>query len=141
MIRLYLYAGLAALFLAMSITAYIQTKRVGTLKGKVAQLNNLVIAERENLKKANEASNAYQGDLKRLESERSNVPVVRLCKPARVSTPGAPSGSDAEAPGHVGEEAAFHPGPDIGDQLLEYAIAAEANMLQLERLQGWVRNR
>jgi hypothetical protein len=140
--KLYLYGALAIVMLAITATAYIQTKRLHSAKVELATATATIKAERESTRKANEASNAYQADLRRLESERSNVPVVRLCKQTR-KAPVSPtsSGSDAAPTGHVSEEAPPDPGPDIGADLLEYGIACEANMLQLDRLQKWVRDR
>lgn len=142
-LRLYIYAGIALAFVSLFIHDRWTAKRYEHQKAANVTLTATINAERENTRKANEASNAYQADLRRLEDERSNTPVVRLCKPARVRPAATTAGSDAEAAGHVGGEAAENlvAGPDIGADLLEYGIACEANMLQLDRLQGWIRNR
>jgi DNA-binding MarR family transcriptional regulator len=134
-LRLWLYIGIA-------ITVLAAAGYVWHLKGKADRVDVLeatLKGERESTRKANEASKSYQADLTRLQSERAKPLSVRLCRPA--SKPAAPRGSNDAPTGHVSEAAAADIGPDIGDALLEYGIAAEANMLQLERLQAWVRAR
>lgn len=101
--------------------------------------------ERENTRKANEVSAKYQNDLVALQRERA-APLgpIRLCRPkAETVAISATGGSNDPATGHVSEATAddLVAGPDISDQLLEYGIDSEANKLQLERLQEWVRNR
>jgi hypothetical protein len=107
-------------------------------------VKKLQAEQQRQLKIAQEASHAYQTDLRRLESERHDVPVVRLCKSKPQPVPaesGTSAGSDAATSGHVGGETPADIGPDIGAELIEYGIACEANALQLERLQEWVRAR
>ena len=142
--RLYAYA---AVFLVIGGVLW----RLNYLSHKADRLehaNKYLVSslktERENTRKANEASQAYQSDLRRVESERSNVPVVRLCHGApKLPAAPAPGRPDAAPEGHVSGAAAEDPvaGPDIGAELLEYGIACEANALQLDRLQRWVRGR
>jgi hypothetical protein len=150
-----LYAYLAAALLLLAGLGYVKH-----LHGKAAERDAAVAqaraAERRytdlqalhavQIKKAEDASNAYQSDLQRLERERSQpVPVVRLCKRSATVPAARPaaSGSDAAEAGHVGETAAGDSGagPDIGQALIEYGLACEANGLQLDRLQEWVRAR
>jgi hypothetical protein len=136
-LRLYAYIGIA-------ITVLAAAGYVWHLKGKadlVDVLEATLKNERESTRKANEASKQYQADLSKLQSERAKPLSVRLCRPA--PKPAAPRGSDDAPTGHVGEAPAADTvaGPDIGDALLEYGIACEANMLQLDRLQKWVRAR
>lgn len=142
--RLYIYTAIAlALLGALWRYHYVSTALTRT-RAELATATATLAQERENTRKANEASKAYQSDLARLERERADVPVVRLCNkspslPASRATPRP----DAEAPRHVSEAPSGdpEPGPDIGAALLDYGIQCEANMLQLERLQEWVRNR
>jgi hypothetical protein len=144
--RLYLYAAAAMALLALFWHDRHVTKRLESTKAALSVAEATITAERENTRKANEASNQYQASLRDLERERANVPVVRLCRPpSAVSARPAAGRPDATAAGHVGEAAAGDPveavGPDIGAELLAYGIDCEANALQLERLQGWIRNR
>lgn len=143
--RLIAYGIAALLVVGYIAKERIQAKQLQETRSALKTATATIVAERENTRKANEASDRYQADLNRLSTERSKPLSVRLCRSARVQPPGAPGGPDAASAGHVGEAAAGDsgsiPGPDIGDQLLNYAIDAEANMLQLERLQQWVRER
>lgn len=109
-------------------------------KAHKADIAALEAARDHEIQIAKEASDGYQKDLARLESGRDKPLVLRVCKPARNPVPaqtGAPSRPDGSSQGHVGEEAS----EDIGAALLDYGIACEANMLQLDRLQQWVRSR
>jgi hypothetical protein len=146
--------GLAALVVASLIAYEVRVHKkaaqrdiaVAELASATAQFKADVAALRaardHELKIAKEASDGYQKDLARLERERDSIPVVRLRKCPPVSTAGtAASRPDAEASRRVGETTAEDTGPDIGAALIEYGIACEANMLQLERLQDWVRSR
>lgn len=146
MTRLYIYAAIALALAGLAWRYHYVTKALASTKQELATAAATLAAERENTRKANEASKAYQSDLARLERERADVPVVRLCNKApSLPSSRAPSRPDAASAGHVGEAAAADPGPsvgpDIGGELLDYGIACEANMLQLERLQQWVRDR
>ena len=139
MLPIKVYAYLAAALALAGGLWYVHHLQVKAARVDAAEA--MVTNLQQSLRKANAASQAYQADLTRLNAERSKPLSVRLCRPVRA--PAAPAGSDAAAPEHVGEAPAVDSvaGPDIGDQLLEYAIDAEANALQLERLQEWVRNR
>lgn len=98
-----------------------------------------------NLKKAEVSSNAYQKDLAVVARERDAALHVRMCyaKPAASTTSPTTPGPDAATTGHLSEAPAgdLVEGPDVGNDLLNYAIDAESNKLQLERLQEWIRNR
>jgi hypothetical protein len=147
--KLYLYAAAALAVLALiayEVRVHKKAARVDVAEAAVAQAHADMAALRaardHELKIAKEASDGYQKDLARLERERDSVPVVRLRKCPPVPAAGtAASRPDAEASGRVGETTAEDTGPDIGAALIEYGIACEANMLQLERLQEWVRSR
>jgi hypothetical protein len=134
--RLYIYLALAVA--AGGAYWYVHALQVKAARVEAAEA--MVTNLQQSLRKANEASKAYQADLTRLSGERAKPLSVRLCR-SPVRPPAAAAGSDAEAQGHVGEAAAVDIGPDIGDQLLEYGIDAEANALQLDRLQQWIRGR
>ena len=144
-LRLYLYAAAALAVAGLAWFAKHQYDRasVATLRAETAEASivTLTKAHAHQLKIAQEASNGYQNDLRRLESERARVPVVRLCRPPRAAgvpaSGAAANGSDAAGAGHLGGEAS----PDIGAALIDYGIACEANALQLDRLIQWVRSR
>jgi hypothetical protein len=125
--------------------------RVPVLERQVAQeranMAALQAARAHELKIAKDASDGYQKELQRLELERSNTPVVRLCKPVRnpavSASAGTASGPNAAEAGREPQPIAgdSEPGPDIGAALIEYGLACEANGLQLDRLQEWVKSR
>jgi hypothetical protein len=141
--RLVIYA-IAALALIGGIwyvkRLHATAARVPVLERQVAQeranMAALQAAKAHELKIAKDASDGYQKDLQRLELERSNAPVVRLCKPVRNPAVSASAGT-ASGPNAGDSE----PGPDIGAALIEYGLACEANGLQLDRLQEWIRSR
>ncbi len=147
-VRLYLYAAVALALIGLGIYAKHQHDRAAKLQARAesveASITALRAAHAHEQRIAKEASNAYQKDLARLNAERSQPMSVRLCKPARNSVPApaaAPERTHAATTGHVGEETAPDIGPDIGAELLEYGLACQANALQLDRLQQWVRSR
>jgi hypothetical protein len=114
----------------------------------LAAKDKRIAQEIDNARKANESSDDYQKRLHALEDQRLEpFPSVRLCKQptsaARVSASATASGSDAAATADIVKEAEGHsePGPDIGPALLEYGLQCEANALQLDRLQEWIRHR
>lgn len=141
MTRIYIFAAIALALAGSAYYVHHLRTRNAALTAELDTARASLVAERENTRKANAASNLYQADLTRVSHERDNALHVRLCHSPAVRTGAAASGSDAAPTGHVGEASAGDPGPDIGDALLEYGIACEANQLQLARLQEWVRGR
>jgi Flp pilus assembly protein TadB len=145
-----IYAYIAAALALIGAAIYVnqlqkKASRVDAAEARAEAAENQVTAERaaraHEQRIAKEASDGYQSDLKRLETERTAPdPVVRLCKRAAASVPtggSAATGPDAAgATDHV--EAAQ---TDIGPALMDYGIACEANALQLTRLQEWIRAR
>lgn len=111
---------------------------------EVVRLNDRIVAEITNTRKANEASNRYQARIAELEKPEPTAtpfPAVRVCNsaPARVPEARAASGSDAaaapdDAPADEGNR-------DIGPDLKAFALRCEANAIQLDELQNWIRNR
>jgi hypothetical protein len=136
--KLYLYGAIAAVFLGLSLTAYIQTKRLHSAKVELATATATIKAERDNLRKANESSERYAISLENLKAARSATPVrtVRLCAPS-VPKAGTATGID-EA---VQEGVSQVPGPDLGPSLYQLADEADELRVRLEALQQWVRGR
>jgi hypothetical protein len=136
--RLYLYAGIAAVFLGLSLTSYIQTKRLHSAKVELATATATIKAERDNLRKANESSERYAISLENLKAARSATPVrtVRLCAPS-VPKAGTATGTDAASQEGVSQV----PGPDLGPDLYQLADEADELRVRLEALQNWVRDR
>ena len=103
-------------------------------------LTATIVQERENTRKANEASAKYQADLSSIRDERRNTPdpVVRMCrKPPSVPAASDTSGPSAAAEGNNAEADAGdnQEGPDIGKDLMDFAQDCEENASQLKRLQ------
>lgn len=140
MIPLKLY-GLIALAIAMASGLLYHrhvVKQRDRLQIALSAADAVISGLKHDAKIAKEASDAYQADLTRLSSERAKPLSVRLCRsPAVQAGSAAAERPGSASAGHVGEEASR----DIGGELLEYGIACEANALQLDRLQQWVRSR
>jgi hypothetical protein len=139
--KLYIYGAIA---LALGYLLWHERHLAHVVKAQKIEIANMAALEAAHaheLKIAKDASDGYQADLKRLESERSSepAPVVRLCRTPHAvpAESGTPAGSNpASAPNDV--EAAQ---TDIGPALIEYGLQCEANMLQLDRLRQWVESR
>lgn len=147
MIRLYLIIG--AVFLAILGVVNWQKvraeKRARVAETALELAHAEIEAERENTRKANEASERYAISLEQLKAARAAIPtrVVRLCNTPSVSQAGATPGTDAtgaeglpQAPGPDNSA-----GPDVGGELYDLADEADQCAVQLEALQDWVRNR
>jgi hypothetical protein len=139
--RLYLYGAIGLLFAGISLTAYIQTKRVGALKSELSTAEATIAAERENTRKADEAAKRHQARSDALEADRRNnpLPPVRVCKPASVPKARAASVPDEATKTH--DPPADEGDRDIGPALDEFATDAEANLNQCEELMRWVNER
>jgi hypothetical protein len=145
-VRLYAYIA-AALLLAgfIGYVAYLKHRadKVEGLEQTIAfeQAAKLALQQAyEHERKINdEASNAYQAELRRIRDTPS-VGVVRLCRSPTgyvpAPDPAAARPNDAPA-GRVEVEA----GDDIGPALDRYGSDCEAVSAQLRGLQGWVRAR
>ncbi len=139
-IRFYIYAAIAAAFAFVLLREKWAVDKAKRLSAENTQLVATLSAERENTRKANEASQKYQADLAQLRTDRSNNPLPAVvCKRARVSPAPTTPGSDAARPADNPPEDAGD--RDIGPQLDDFATACEANLIQLTRLQEWVRSR
>jgi hypothetical protein len=125
--------------LAITATAYIQTKRLHSAKVELATATATIKAERDNLRKANESSERYAISLENLKAARSATPVrtVRLCAPTSVPKAGTATGTDAASQEGVSQV----PGPDLGPSLYQLADEADELRVRLEALQNWVRDR
>jgi hypothetical protein len=143
--RLYIYGAIGLLFAGISLTAYIQTKRVGALKSELSTAEATIAAERENTRKANEASERYAVSLENLKAARARTPTrtVRLCVNTGVPEAGTTPGTDATGEERVSEALGSNikASRDIGRELYELADEADECSVRLEALQDWVRNR
>jgi hypothetical protein len=146
-VKLYIYLALGLALLGaglyvrhLAVKAGERDAAVEAYEALQESMATLKEAHAREIKNAQEQSNGYQSSLRRLESERARVPVVRLCRSASPAVPAigsAPSGSHAASAPDDGGSAS----PDIGAALIDYGIACEANMLQLDRLRAWVAGR
>lgn len=111
-------------------------------RAQARQLTASLKAEQEDRRKADAKSAEFQKDLKDLRADRADNPLPAVvCKRPRL----LPAASEA-APRPDGARPADDPPEDAGDrdigpQLDEFATACEANLIQLTRLQEWVRGR
>jgi hypothetical protein len=139
--RFFIYAAIAAAFAFVLMREKWAVDKAKLLSAENTQLVATLSAERENTRKANEASAKYQADLAQLRTDRSDNPLPAVvCKRARVPAAStAPAGLDAARPADDPPEDAGD--RDIGPLLDDYATACEANLIQLTRLQEWVRSR
>jgi hypothetical protein len=144
-LRLYIYAGLALAFAGLAVALKVQTGRLDRVKDENRQLTATVKAERENVRKANEASEKYAISLENLKAARAATPTrsVRLCVNSSVPEAGASPRADAadskglsEAPGRNIEA-----GPEIGPDVYNLADEADLCPAKLEALQQWIRDR
>jgi hypothetical protein len=143
--RLYIYGLVGLAFVGLVFALKVQTGRVGALKDENGRLAATIAAERENVRKANEASEKYAVSLENLKAARAATPVrsVRLCvntgvPETRATTGTAPTSAEGlqEALGSN-----IKASRDIGRELYELADEADLCPAKLEALQDWVRNR
>jgi hypothetical protein len=159
-IRLYAYAAVALAIVGLFIHDRWMTKRYEHQKSVTATLTATLAAERDNTRKANEASERYAISLENLKAARELLPVrsVRLCNSRGVQQAAATPGTDAQSdPGHP-SEAGFNPGygsglqsgqvdrwsdsgPDIGPVLYALADEKDEQLAMCKALQDWVRAR
>jgi hypothetical protein len=144
-LRLYIYAGLALAFVGLAVALKVQTGRLDRVKDENRLLESAIAAERENARKANEASERYAISLENLKAARAATPTrsVRLCVNSSVPEAGASTGADATDSKGLSE--AYRPdikiGRDIGRELYDLADEADLCPAKLEALQEWVRSR
>ena len=144
-IRFYIFGAIALAFVGLAVALKVQTGRVGALKSEKAQLQSLVIAQQENLKKANEASERYAISLENLKAARAVIPTrsVRLCVNSSVSEAGTAPGADASSAERLQEALGSNikASRDIGRELYDLADEADLCPAKLEALQQWIRDR
>ena len=115
------------------------------LEPRLAAAESALDHERASRKRAEEASNAYQREIADLRIAPVDVPVVRLCRyagpvpaagnPAR-EPDAAAAGTGSDAGATSGDPA---PGPDIGPDLMRFALRCDEISAQLRALQSWLR--
>lgn len=113
-------------------------------KRTLAAKDHLLAIERNNTRKANEASTTYQGRLRDLELDRTahGFGDIRVCRRPvfRMPATGAASGGSNAAPVQS-DAGAVEMSADVGPAASVFGSRCEANWIQLEELQNWVRNR
>jgi cytoskeletal protein RodZ len=139
-LRLYAYAAIALFIGYLLWREHYLAGRVKALRESNAELVATIDTERANTRKANESAQRYASRLAVSRGPRSPPPRI-VCRipaqaPAAAST--AASGTDAAAatddPG-VSVEA------DLGPRIDVPFRACEENLIKLEELQRWVRER
>ena len=146
--KLYLYAaGAVAVLLALWGTHHDgYTAGVHATEARMAALvvkanDRTAQVEKAAREATEEASNAYQDELRRLRDARAAIPVrtVRLCPPAgRGEVPRVPGpATGADAAGAEGLPGAA--GPDIGPALYGLADDGDGCAAQRDALIGWIR--
>jgi hypothetical protein len=137
-LRFYLYAALAA---ALGYLLWHERHLAHVVKARNAEIATLtatITTERENTRKANVSANRYAARLQVSRGPRS-PPAVLLCRlPAAKQARPAASGTDA-AP--VADDGGVSADVDIGPRLDVSFHACEENLIKLEELQRWVRER
>jgi hypothetical protein len=122
------------------------TADVQRLEATIAARDERIAIEIENRRLADESSNHFQGRLRELEAQRlaDGFGAIRVCRRPvlnlSTAAPGAAAGgSDAAAvPGDPG---AAEVSTDVGPAADVYGTRCEANTIQVEELQGWIRGR
>lgn len=138
-LKLYIWAAIALAFAGVLWHDHHQTKRANRLAEKANVLQASLVAEQESRRKADESANRYAKRINALRGPRSPPPVL-LCKLPR-SVPHASiaaSGTDASP---VADDSGVLEDVDIGPRLDLSFLACEANLIKLEELQRWVRER
>jgi hypothetical protein len=138
----FILIGLAVAALAgiLAHNHYLSRKYQAT-KAELVQANATITAERENTRKANESAKRFQARSDALETDKRDnpLPPVRVCKSTRVPQAGAAAVVNEAVETH--DPPADEGDRDIGPALDEFATDAEANLIQCQELQEWVRNR
>jgi hypothetical protein len=144
-LRLYIYGAIAlAAIGAVAYVRHLQTSNT-RLAAELSTAQKSLTAERENTRKANEASERYATSLENLKAARAATPVrsVRLCVSTPVPAATAPTGTDGTNPEGLPQTAGRHltAGRNIGLDLYELADEADLCPVKLKALQEWVRGR
>lgn len=112
-------------------------------KQTLAAKDKRIRDEIANTEKANVASNQFQGRVRTLEDQRTGdrFPAVSLCRRPVLRLPQASAALGPDAVAAPDNEEAPEGDRDIGPALEQYGYECELNAIQLQALQGWVRNR
>lgn len=141
-LRFWIYAGIAAAFAFLIWREHRSTARANQLAAQNTVLKGTIEIERENLRKANEATQRESKRQDALETERRNnpLPPVIVYRGPRVSTtcPGTAVIGEAAQADDTGENAGdSDAGIDISVKLDDFATDSESNLIQCEELIRW----
>lgn len=134
-IRFWVYAGVALLIGGLLWKDHYNVKRLNAARTELRTTKATLEAERENTRKANESAKRYASRLAISRGPRS-PPISIMCKLPSPST--TPSGTDDPGPQH---EPGVSEDVDIGPRIDVPFRACEENLIKLDELQRWVRER
>ena len=143
--KLYIYAAIALAFAGLLARDHIVTKQRNAANARASVAEATLAAQIENTRKADEAAKRHETRADALEADRRDnpLPAVRVCrKPASVPQSGtAAVAHEAAEANDAGAHESDRDGADIGPALDDFATDAEANLIQCEELQRWLRLR
>jgi len=113
------------------------------LRPRVAQLEQELIAERNNRERAERVANGYYEELQIILNRPVPAGPVRLCRASPVPAAGPASGGAAGPAAATGGDAGqtgsnLEAGPDIGPDLFALARDCDTEIARLRALQGWI---
>lgn len=137
-IRLGIYVAVALALGGLLWHDHYQTAKANRLAKETNQLRADIQAERENTRKANESAQRYAARITSSRGPRS-PPLRIMCKlPSSVPQGAAASGTDDAT---VPDDTGVHEAVDIGPRIDVPFRACEENLIKLDELQRWVRDR
>ena len=119
---------------------------VKKLEDTISARDERIAIEIENRRFADEASNRYQGRIRELEDQRTadGFGAIRVCRRPvlKLSTAAAgPAAGGSDAAAAPGDPGAAEVSVDVGPAADLYGTRCEANTIQVEELQRWIRER
>lgn len=134
-IRFWIYAAIVAAFGFLIWKDHYNVKRLNATRVELRQANANLAAAQESKRKSDESANRYAKRINAMRGPRSPPPVL-LCKlpPASIPASGTDAASQPDDSGVLEEV-------DLGPRLDLSFLACEANLIKLEELQRWVRER
>jgi hypothetical protein len=137
-IRFWVCAGVALLIGGLLWKDHYNVKRLNATRTELRTAKASLETERENRRKSDASANRYAKRINALRAPRSPAPVL-MCKLPKLPSPStAPSGTDAAGEQH---DSGVLEDVDISARLELSFLACEANLIKLEELQRWVRER
>ena len=139
--RLYAYGAIVVLAgLAYWRYSYVSDAR-DEAEAKLTAVTADLKSEQVNRKKADEASNRYQGRIRDLEDQRTadGFGVISVCRRPTVKLQPANASASPDAGPVRSDPPPVEVSVDVGPAADLYGTRCEANRIQLEELQRWIR--